>query len=93
LNARLRRFGACGAYGLAFAKPWARAVGANPVWYIDTLRTGHRGWDWLNIPLMNLVKQALSEGGKSYADPFNLGDGALPDRSGLPLEGRAFRPE
>lgn len=53
-------------YGLAFAKPWGRAVGANPVWYIDTLRTGHRGWDWLTVPLMSLVKQTLRSGGETY---------------------------
>jgi hypothetical protein len=72
-------------YGLAFSKPCARAAGANPIWYVDTLRTGHRGWDWLTIPL-NVVKETLNEGGKTYAEPFNLDDAASPERSGLPLE-------
>jgi hypothetical protein len=73
-------------YGLAFAKAWGRAVGINPVWYIDTLRTGHRGADWLTVPLMNLVKQTLRVGGETYAEPFNLEDAAAPEFAGLPLE-------
>jgi len=72
-------------YGIAFAKPWAREIGANPVWYIDMLRTGHRGWDWLTKPLMNLAKQTLQEGGKKYADPFKLGDGVPPNETGLTI--------
>jgi hypothetical protein len=73
-------------YGLAFSKPWARAVGANPVWYIDVLRTGHRGADWLTRSLFHIAKQTVRDGGQRYADPFNLTDRASPTMSGLPLE-------
>jgi hypothetical protein len=73
-------------YGLAFSKPWARAVGANPVWYIDVLRTGHRGADWLTTALANIAKQTVRIGGERYADPFDLSDGAEPTRDELPLE-------
>jgi hypothetical protein len=73
-------------FGLAFSKPWARAVGANPVWYIDVLRTGHRGADWLTKALSNIAKQTVRNGGERYADPFNLTDGVEPEESGLPLE-------
>jgi hypothetical protein len=73
-------------FGIAFSKPWARDVGANPVWYIDVLRTGHRGADWLNKALANIAKQTVRVGGERYADPFNLGDGAEPTDDQLPLE-------
>jgi hypothetical protein len=73
-------------YGLAFSKPWARAVGANPVWYIDTLRTGHRGADWLTTSLFNIAKQTVRVGGERYAEPFNLTDGAAPSLADLRLE-------
>jgi hypothetical protein len=72
-------------YGLAFPRPWARRVGVNPVWYIDILRTGHGGEDWLTVPLMNLVKQTLRVGGETYARPFDLDDGAQPEAAGLAL--------
>lgn len=35
---------------------------------------------------MNLVKQTWRVGGETYADPFNLADGALPDSTGIPIE-------
>jgi hypothetical protein len=73
-------------YGLAFSKPWAREVGANPVWYIDVLHTGHRGRDWLTKSLFNIVKQTLRIGGERYDEPFNLMDRAEPRQFGLPLE-------
>jgi hypothetical protein len=73
-------------FGLAFSKPWARAVGANPVWYIDVLRTGHRGADWLTSALSNIAKQTVRDGGERYADPFKLTDGVEPEESELPLE-------
>src|SRR6266496_367669 len=72
-------------YGLAFSKPWARDIGANPVWYIDTLRTGHRGRDWLNKALANIAKQTIRSGGERYADPFNFTDGAQPETTADPL--------
>ena len=73
-------------YGLAFSKAWGREIGANPVWYIDILRTGHRGADWLTVPLWNLVRGTRRTGGEVYAHPFEVGDGAEPLLSGLPLE-------
>jgi hypothetical protein len=70
-------------FGLAFSKPWARKVGANPVWYIDVLRTGR---EWLSTALNNIAKQTVRIGGERYADPFNLADGADPTMRDLPLE-------
>jgi hypothetical protein len=73
-------------YGVAFPKPWARSVGANPVWYIEVLRTAHLGADWLTKALSNIAKQTVRIGGERYANPFNLADGAAPETAGLPLE-------
>lgn len=73
-------------YGLAFSKPWARGEGANPVWYLDILRTGHHGRDWLNKALANIAKRTVRSGGERYEDPFNLTDGAEPESVGLPLD-------